>query len=114
MRIYDNQVEIPLEGQGVPCPIRLSDLRPGDEGIISCLVGNDPFQRRLMEMGFRPGSRVGVVKMAPLGNPIIYSLDGTEISLRLSEASFIMVKPIRCRMRRRFGRRRRERFLKRQ
>jgi ferrous iron transport protein A len=46
---------------------------------------------KLMEMGFIPGERVQVEQVAPLGDPIAIQVAGYAVSLRLNEASKIMV-----------------------
>jgi ferrous iron transport protein B len=71
--------------------MRLSDLRDGESGIITKVLGRGAFRRRIVEMGFVRGKKVTVVKNAPLKDPIEYNLIGYHISLRRSEASLIDV-----------------------
>ncbi len=73
---------------------RLSELREGDEAQILKVAGNGPFRKRLMEMGFRKGERLQVMKYAPLKDPVMISIKGYNISLRVQEAAFITVKLI--------------------
>ena len=47
--------------------------------------------RRLLEMGLLPGTRVRVVRVAPLGDPIELRLRDYALSVRRSEASRIAV-----------------------
>ncbi|MCX6969030.1 MAG: FeoA domain-containing protein [Verrucomicrobia bacterium] len=49
---------------------------------------------RLAALGFLPGRRVRISRIAPLGDPISIEMDGQEISLRRSEADLIGVKEI--------------------
>jgi ferrous iron transport protein A len=44
-----------------------------------------------MEMGCVPGEKVKVDQVAPLGDPISISVAGYHLSLRLDEASKILV-----------------------
>jgi ferrous iron transport protein A len=70
---------------------RLSDLKPGQEGIIKEFVNNDIFLK-LMEMGCVPGERIIMEQVAPLGDPISVSVSGYHLSLRLNEAEHILVE----------------------
>lgn len=49
---------------------------------------------RLAALGFLPGCRVRISRVAPLGDPISIQMDGQEISLRRSEANLIQVREI--------------------
>ena len=69
--------------------MNLSELQQGEKGIISKVRGRGAFRRRIMEMGFVGGQEVKVVKRAPLKDPIEYSIMGSEVSLRASEAELI-------------------------
>lgn len=69
---------------------RLSELKPGQEGIIKEFEDNDIFLK-LMEMGCVPGERVLLEQIAPLGDPISVLVSGYHLSLRLNEAEHILV-----------------------
>lgn len=71
--------------------MRLSELKPGQEGIIIEFNSNDIFLK-LMEMGCVPGERIILEQVAPLGDPISISISGYHLSLRLNEAEHIIVK----------------------
>ena len=71
---------------------KLSDLKIGDEAIIDSFEKDDIFIK-LMEMGCVPGEKVKVDQVAPLGDPISISVAGYNLSLRLDEASKIIVTP---------------------
>jgi len=73
--------------------MRLSDLKPGQEAIISEFESNDLFLK-LMEMGCVPGERVSLDQVAPLGDPISVKIAGYSLSLRLNEAEHILVELI--------------------
>lgn len=70
--------------------MKLSDLKPGQEAIISQFDNNDIFLK-LMEMGCVPGERIYVEQIAPLGDPISIKISGYSLSLRLNEAEHIAV-----------------------
>jgi Fe2+ transport system protein FeoA len=69
----------------------LDRLEPGDGGAIVRLESAPPIARRLMELGLVPGTRVEVVRRAPLGDPIEVTVRGVHLSLRRSEAAHIHV-----------------------
>jgi ferrous iron transport protein A len=73
--------------------IRLSELKPGQEGIIKEFK-NDEIFLKLMEMGCIPGERIIMEQVAPLGDPISVSVAGYHLSLRRNEAKHIYVEVI--------------------
>ena len=70
----------------------LMDLRRGDAAILDCidLPGDDA--RRLMELGFLPGTRVTAGLSAPGGDPQVFEVDGSEIALRRETARRLKVR----------------------
>ncbi len=69
----------------------LSDLSPGEKGIITKVKGHGAFRKRILEMGFIAGKEVGVIQRAPLMDPVEYNVMGYNVSLRNSEARLIEV-----------------------
>ena len=49
---------------------------------------------RLMEMGLLVGTRVELVRFAPLGDPVEIKVRGYNLTLRKHEADQIFVKPV--------------------
>lgn len=72
--------------------MRLSDLKPGQIGVVTKILGHGAFRKRVMEMGFVKGREVCVVLNAPLQDPVKYSLMDYEVSLRRAEAYLIEVQ----------------------
>lgn len=72
--------------------MRLSDLKPGETGVITKVLGQGAFRKRVMKMGFVRGREIEVILNAPLQDPVKYSLMGYEISLRRAEANLIEVE----------------------
>jgi len=70
----------------------LVDLRRGDACILADidLPGDDA--RRLMELGFLPGTRVTAGQSAPGGDPRVFQVDGSEIALRRETARRMRVR----------------------
>lgn len=73
--------------------IKLSELKPGQEGIIKEFLSNELFLK-LMEMGCVPGEKIVLEQVAPLGDPISVSVAGYHLSLRINEAEHIYVELI--------------------
>jgi ferrous iron transport protein A len=71
--------------------VRLSELKPGQEGVIKEFNSNEIFLK-LMEMGCVPGERILMEQVAPLGDPISVNVSGYHLSLRLNEAEHIFVE----------------------
>ncbi|NDF98245.1 MAG: ferrous iron transport protein A [Chitinophagia bacterium] len=71
--------------------LRLSELKPGQAGVIKEFQNNDIFLK-LMEMGCVPGESILVEQVAPLGDPLSISVSGYHLSLRLNEAETIFVE----------------------
>lgn len=74
--------------------MKLSDLRPGQTGVITKILGHGAFRKRVMEMGFVKGREVKTLLNAPLQDPIKYTLMDYEVSLRRSESALIEIVPI--------------------
>ena len=70
----------------------LVDLRRGDAAILDGidLPGEDA--RRLMELGFLPGTRVTAGRSAPGGDPQVFRVDGSEIALRRETAKRLKIR----------------------
>lgn len=69
----------------------LADLRVGDIVTIEHVGGERAFRRRLMELGLVPGTRVELVAVAPLGDPLELLVRGASLSIRRSDAAFVRV-----------------------
>jgi Fe2+ transport system protein FeoA len=76
-----------LSGRKASQPGALADLRQGETGVLHRLELPDDEARRLMELGFLPGSPVIFAGSAPGGDPRVYRVDGSEIALRRETAS---------------------------
>jgi ferrous iron transport protein A len=74
--------------------VRLDRLVPGDAGVIARVEVRDGIGRRLLDLGFIPGTPVRVVRRAPLGDPVSFELRGSRICLRRSEAARVFVEPM--------------------
>ena len=70
----------------------LSDLEPGDTGKVTHVGGSGGERRRMMDMGIVRGSKIEVVRKAPMGDPVEFLLRGYNLTLRKEEAEVIRVE----------------------
>jgi ferrous iron transport protein A len=69
----------------------LSEIQTGHVVQIVSIAGQSSFRRRLMELGLVPGTRVELVRVAPLGDPVELLVRGASLSIRKAEAGVIEV-----------------------
>jgi Fe2+ transport system protein FeoA len=72
--------------------MKLSELSPGDTGVVSEFPHAEAAFIRLREMGLLTGTRVTLVRIAPLGDPIEIKVRGYSLSLRKADAARILVE----------------------
>lgn len=72
--------------------VALTDLEVGEAGTIDHLSLPSADQQFLMRIGFVPGAEVIFSRRVPMGDPSVYSIDGTEIALRAETGSCIFVE----------------------
>jgi len=70
----------------------LTDLRKGDTAILDCIDLPTDDARRLMELGFVPGTLITAGFSAPGGDPRVFRVDGSEIALRRDTAGRMKVR----------------------
>jgi ferrous iron transport protein A len=72
----------------------LVDLRRGDAAVLDHidLPGEDA--RRLMELGFLPGTRITAGHSAPGGDPRVFQVDGSEVALRRETARRLKIRSL--------------------
>lgn len=71
----------------------LDRMALGGAATVIRVEGDDPVARRLVDLGFWPGTTVHAVRKAPLGDPVQYNLRGFRLALRRDEASRVVVAP---------------------
>lgn len=72
--------------------MKLKDMAIGSSGTVKALKGSGALKRRIMDMGITKGVTLKVRKVAPLGDPIEITVRGYELSLRQSEAEWIIME----------------------
>ena len=70
----------------------LIDLRRGDIAILEKIDLPHEDARRLMELGFLPGTRITAGLSAPGGDPRVFQVDGSEIALRRETAKRLSIR----------------------
>lgn len=70
---------------------RLSDLEPGEKGVVTRVVGAGATRRRMLDMGLVKNTKITVVRRAPLGDPVEFLLKEYNLSLRREEAEKVYV-----------------------
>ena len=71
--------------------VKLADLRRGEQAVLDRIDLPTDDARRLMELGFLPGTQVTAGRSAPGGDPRIFQVDGSEIALRSETAARLTV-----------------------
>lgn len=72
--------------------ITLDELEIGRRAHVVGVGGPGRIAMRLLEMGFVPGTRVEIMKAAPLGDPLELRIRGYHLSLRRAEAAHVQVR----------------------
>ena len=74
--------------------MNLCDIPVGHWASITHVDGDGGLRQHFLDMGLIPGIDVHVEKLAPMGDPMEIQVHGYELTLRLSEAEKIKVKPL--------------------
>ncbi|MDW7690911.1 FeoA family protein [Flammeovirgaceae bacterium SG7u.111] len=67
-----------------------ANLKIGESGIVSDFL-EEGTAAKLIEMGLLPGSRLRLIRTAPLGSPLYIKLDNSSVALRKDEAAHILL-----------------------
>ena len=78
------------QGNGTVVP--LNRLNPGQAGRIVRVGGQAAVRRRLLELGLVRGELITVERVAPLGDPVEFTIKGYHLSLRRRDAARIEVE----------------------
>jgi ferrous iron transport protein A len=71
----------------------LDELPRGQAGTVVAITGTGPLAQRLMALGLLAGTAVRVVRRAIGGDPIEVQVMDYALSLRRSEARWVVVQP---------------------
>lgn len=67
----------------------LADLPIGKEAVIKTVGGEGNLRCRFLDIGLIPRTRVKVMKVAPMGDPIQIHLRGYDMTIRKEDAAMI-------------------------
>ena len=70
----------------------LTELKPGEVGVLHSLELPEQDAQRLMEMGFVPGHSITRGLSAPGGDPRVFRVDGSEVALRHETARRLLLR----------------------
>lgn len=68
------------------------DLRPGENGYIQNIIGNEKLSKRLFALGCIEGTKVTLKTIAPFGDPIVINFRGFDLAIRKKDALNIKIK----------------------
>ena len=70
----------------------LCTLTPGSSANLVQVGGERAFRRRLMELGFLPGTRVRMIRRVSVGDLVELEVRGCHVSIRRSEADELWIE----------------------
>jgi len=74
--------------------MKLSELAVGASAVVREMPKTGSAFVRLREMGMLAGTRVSLVRIAPMGDPLEIKLRGYHLTLRKSEAEHVLVDQV--------------------
>lgn len=71
-------------------------LKDGKTGMMLKIkqIGDSSLKERLMTMGLTPGTKVKVLRSAPLGDPIAIGVRSYNLALRRADAEMVTVEQV--------------------
>jgi len=72
----------------------LRDMDIGSSCVITSVGGEGALRQHFLDMGMIPGTKVTIVKYAPMGDPVELLLHGYQLTLRLDDAAKIEAVPV--------------------
>ncbi len=67
----------------------LDKLKIGESAVILSVGGDEALRCHLLDMGLTPRTRISLLKVAPMGDPLQFSLRGYLLTLRKEDAAKI-------------------------
>lgn len=74
--------------------MKLNELKIGQSAVIKAVGGEGALRNRLIDMGLIPKTRLTLIKVAPMGDPLEIHLRGYDLTIRLEDAADIEVEPM--------------------
>ena len=69
----------------------LHDAKSGEPVVVAKVLATGALKRRIVDMGLTKGTRVTVIRVAPLGDPIEIYLRNYNLSIRKADAKNILI-----------------------
>ncbi|HNZ25848.1 MAG TPA: FeoA family protein [Spirochaetota bacterium] len=74
---------------------KIDQLKIGEEAVIEGFQkGEGDYLQRLLAMGLTKGTKIKLLKIAPLGDPVEIEVRGFKLSLRKNEAQLLQLKGV--------------------
>lgn len=73
----------------------LNNVAIGHTVQIKKLNGAGALKRRIMDMGLTKGTKVHMLAVAPLGDPLELDVRGYKLSIRKADAAMVEVEPVK-------------------
>ena len=71
----------------------LQSLAPGATARVTGYApGGAAYRQKLLAMGLTPGTTIRVLRVAPLGDPVVIEVRGSQLSLRKAEAAALTIQ----------------------
>ena len=70
----------------------LSQLKPGERGVVQKLTAPGGLRRRFLDMGLIENTSVECVGKSPLGDPSAYYIRGAVLAIRARDGKTILLK----------------------
>ncbi|MBO4509169.1 MAG: ferrous iron transport protein B [Spirochaetaceae bacterium] len=74
----------------------IKDLKTNESAIVKTVGGSGALRQHFLDMGVIPGTRVTLIKYAPMGDPLEIRLHSYELTLRVADAAQIEVEPVKA------------------
>ena len=74
--------------------IRLSDLRPGQRGVVRALHSTGAMRRRLLDIGLVEDTGVECLGRSPGGDPAAFLIRGAVIAIRDRDGNNVLLDPV--------------------
>jgi len=74
--------------------IHLTDLRTGEDGVITAMRGGRSMQQRLHKLGLVEGQTVRKLSSLALGGPVVVLVNRAQVAIGRGMASRIMVRKV--------------------
>lgn len=76
--------------------VHLREMKAGECGEIEGfeVSGDNNYKKKLLALGLTKGTRLKVLRVAPLGDPVEVEVRGTMLSLRKGESDLIKIRRV--------------------